>query len=207
MTSRLLVYLGEFGSRDLQLRKGYSSLFNYLVEGLNYSEAAASRRITGARMLKKMPALFALIEQGDLHLSALQLLAPYIGNEGDAELLNLCRRKSKRAIEELLARRFATPPVKREVVRLFAVPIKQHVVEPVDETPESRQRETGGVFEPQVSGLHYDHLKPFSVGGLSTIENIRLACPNHNGFFAREFFGREKMEYEIARRRGGTPAR
>jgi len=41
--------------------------------------------------------------------------------------------------------------------------------------------------------LEYDHIRPFSLGGRSDIQNIRYLCKTHNLRAAIETFGREKM--------------
>ncbi|HUL60249.1 MAG TPA: HNH endonuclease [Anaeromyxobacteraceae bacterium] len=41
--------------------------------------------------------------------------------------------------------------------------------------------------------LEYDHIKPVSQGGKSTVENVRVACRAHNFFHAEETHGRAHM--------------
>ena len=41
--------------------------------------------------------------------------------------------------------------------------------------------------------LHYDHIKPFAVGGLSEAGNLRLLCSCHNKLMAEKHFGKEFM--------------
>ena len=45
--------------------------------------------------------------------------------------------------------------------------------------------------------LQYDHIQPFSVGGVNTEANLRLRCSTHNRLAAIEFFGRGKMAKSI----------
>lgn len=42
--------------------------------------------------------------------------------------------------------------------------------------------------------LQFDHLKPFSLGGESTVENLRTHCSVHNRLNAVRFFGMQKMK-------------
>jgi len=44
------------------------------------------------------------------------------------------------------------------------------------------------------NNLELDHIIPFSLGGESTTENLRLLCKTHNLMFAENTFGREKIE-------------
>jgi len=44
------------------------------------------------------------------------------------------------------------------------------------------------------NNLELDHIVPFSLGGESTTENLRLLCKTHNLMYAEEIFGRETIE-------------
>lgn len=65
----LLHHLKEVDSRRLYLDAGHSSLWAYCTRELNYSEAAAHRRIQAMRALREMPAIESKIENGSLSLS------------------------------------------------------------------------------------------------------------------------------------------
>ena len=55
--------------------------------------------------------------------------------------------------------------------------------------------------------LQLDHILPLAAGGLSTVDNCRLACEVHNDLAARLFFGDEWMDrYTPGKRRGRLPA-
>lgn len=43
-------------------------------------------------------------------------------------------------------------------------------------------------------GLQIDHLKPLSLGGSTTLENLRLLCRTHNQLAAIRHFGKERMQ-------------
>ncbi len=57
ITLKFLLHLGEFDIRKLYLELGYSSLFDYCVRKLGYSESSAYRRIESARCLRDNPEL------------------------------------------------------------------------------------------------------------------------------------------------------
>lgn len=40
--------------------------------------------------------------------------------------------------------------------------------------------------------LEFHHLKPWAVGGPTTVGNVQLRCRRHNGYEARVFFGRDR---------------
>ncbi len=48
---------------------GYSSLYSYLTEGLGYSEGAAQRRISAAKLYKEVPSIAKDLLTGTLNLS------------------------------------------------------------------------------------------------------------------------------------------
>jgi len=51
--------------------------------------------------------------------------------------------------------------------------------------------------------LELDHVEPWAVGGESTMENLRLRCRAHNQRYARQYFGKSRVEaaVQLARRR------
>jgi hypothetical protein len=111
----LLVHLGEVDARELHVEKGYPSLFAYCTEVLHFSESVAYHRIAAARAARAFPQVLEAVHSGELHLSGVRLLAPHLTPESCAELLARARRKSKRAIEEMLADRAPKPDVPAQV--------------------------------------------------------------------------------------------
>jgi hypothetical protein len=57
--------------------------------------------------------------------------------------------------------------------------------------------------------LELDHVDPWAVGGESTIENLRLRCRAHNQRYARQYYGRSRVEAAVqhARRRRAAAGR
>ena len=96
--------LVEFDRRRLYLREGCSSLFTYCTRVLHLSEGAAYNRIETARAARRYPKVLDALEQGDLTLTAVRLLAPYLTAENHEKLLVAARHGSKREIEELIAK-------------------------------------------------------------------------------------------------------
>ena len=114
----LLVHLGEVDARELYLGEGHPSLFAYCTEVLHLSESVAYHRITAARAARAFPRVLDAVRSGELHLSAVRLLAPQLTLENHAELIERARHKSKRAIEQMLADRAPKPDVPAQVRRL-----------------------------------------------------------------------------------------
>jgi hypothetical protein len=87
LTAEVLAHLADLEARMLHLELGYSSAFAYCVQALGLSEAAAGRRLTGARVCRQFPEAFALVAAGELHLSALCELRPHLTAEMRARCL------------------------------------------------------------------------------------------------------------------------
>jgi hypothetical protein len=95
-------------------------LFEYCVEALGLCESTAGRHIAAARVCRSHPEVFALVASGALHASALSLLRKHLTPENAEELFELCKRRSARKVEEVLAARFPRPNVRDLVRRLPA---------------------------------------------------------------------------------------
>ena len=54
--------------------------------------------------------------------------------------------------------------------------------------------------------LELDHVHPWAVGGASTIENLRLRCRAHNQRYARQYFGKSRVEAAVQHARRQRPA-
>src|SRR6267154_2146224 len=105
-TATFLAHLAEMDARRLYLPAGYPSLHTYCVQVLHESEDAAYRRITAARAACRFPAIFEALADGRLHLTAVNLLAPYLTPESAADLLAAAAHRTRAGIELLVAERF-----------------------------------------------------------------------------------------------------
>jgi len=70
----VLDHLREIEARRLYLRLGYSSLFDYTVRELHYTEASAWRRIKAMRLCRETRGVRAWLQDGSLNLSNAALL-------------------------------------------------------------------------------------------------------------------------------------
>ena len=70
----VLDHLREIDARRLYLRRGYSSLFDYTVRELRYTEAAAWRRIKAMRLCRETRGVRERLQDGSLNLSNAALL-------------------------------------------------------------------------------------------------------------------------------------
>lgn len=69
LTQVMILHISEMDRRKLYLKFAYSSLFEYLIKEIGYSEGAAQRRIDAARLLVTVPELAGKIESGQIKLT------------------------------------------------------------------------------------------------------------------------------------------
>ncbi len=267
------------------LRYGFSSLHQYLVRGLKYSDGAANRRIRAARLYLKKPEVCELLRRREVSLCTLSEILD------EPEMLSEIKGKSKREVEELVALKsgkdtrvrervvpvvvkkaveqrsaFATPPVGGQSVTPPPVVIRQEMVleerlkvtfsysreksAKIEQAREILSRKYSGkgvsiedlflegieqilaaegskkekmgtrkergsknrrYISPKVKkevlerdggcctyrnkdgsvcgsrwSVEFDHIKPVAIGGVSSVENLRLLCRNHNQLMARD---------------------
>ena len=110
-TAELIALLAELDSRRLYLGLGYSSMFTFCTQALHLSESAAYARITAARAARRFPMLLGRLDDGDITLTTVSLLAAHLTDENHEVLLDAARHKSKRDVEELVACLHAQPVV------------------------------------------------------------------------------------------------
>jgi hypothetical protein len=121
-TATLLAHLAEVDARRLYAPAGYPSMFAYCLEELHLSEETACKRIRAARAARQFPAVYALLADGRLHLTAVVMLAPYLTPENADGLLAAATHQSKARIEQLLAERFPRPDLP-ERIQVLAPPL------------------------------------------------------------------------------------
>lgn len=117
-TARLIGLLIEVDSRKLYAGQGYASLFTYCVHALHLSEHAAYLRIEAARLTRRFPAILDKLSDGSLHLTAVSLLGPHLTPANHGELLDEARHKSKREVEQVIARLRPQPDVPAVIRKL-----------------------------------------------------------------------------------------
>ena len=120
-TAHLIALLMEVDARKLYATQSCSSLFTYCVRVLHLSEHAAYLRIEAARAARRFPAILDRVADGSLHLTAVSLLAPHLTVDNHIEVLDAAHHKSKRDVEQLVARLRPQPDV-AAVVRKLPVP-------------------------------------------------------------------------------------
>jgi 5-methylcytosine-specific restriction endonuclease McrA len=114
----VIEHLVELDRRRLYLEQACSSLYSFCIERMGYSENEALKRARVARLAGRLPQVLDELRSGALHLTALFLLAPHLTEQNADGLLSDARGKSRRVLEELLARRYPKPDVEARVERI-----------------------------------------------------------------------------------------
>src|SRR6188474_1296455 len=100
-TAALLVAIAEIDERKLWARHACSSMFSFCMERFHMSEQVTAKRIWAARTARRFPVV--LVARGELHLSAIHLLARHLTTENHLRVLERARHKSSREVERLVA--------------------------------------------------------------------------------------------------------
>jgi hypothetical protein len=120
-TAALVAHLAEMERRGLHLALGFRSLYVYCRSVLHLSEHESYNRMEAARVARRFPVVLPMLAEGLLHLTAVSLLGPRLGDENHLALLGGAIHKSKREVEVLLARWFpkveAAPSVRKLPIR------------------------------------------------------------------------------------------
>jgi hypothetical protein len=116
--ARLVAHLAEFDARRLYLGAGYPSLFSYCCQMLRLSESGAYNRIEVARAARRVPPIFEMLAEGSLTLATARLLAPHLTVGNAEEILAAAAFKSRRAVEEIVARLAPKPDAPSSVRKL-----------------------------------------------------------------------------------------
>lgn len=98
-----LARLSEFDVRGLAQAAGYPTLYAYCVGELGWQENTAFERVQAARLLRRLPGLGRLIENGGTKLTALVILGPYLQEDCYEELLAEAKGLGRRDLEALAA--------------------------------------------------------------------------------------------------------
>lgn len=112
-TFALLEYLCEVDQRRDYASELYSSLFDYLVRGLKYSESQSAERVAAVRLMRQNEEARESIQTGKLTLTSAAQIQRFIqaerkvadkpvSSDRASELIQTCSGKSKREVEKLL---------------------------------------------------------------------------------------------------------
>jgi 5-methylcytosine-specific restriction endonuclease McrA len=100
------------------LKEGYSSLYEFCIRYLNYSEGETHRRIQACRLTSKVEQVKPLLEEGALSLTTLSLLSPVLNNDNAAQILPQVAHLPSRQVEKVIHEHFPELKVKPEVLKV-----------------------------------------------------------------------------------------
>jgi hypothetical protein len=98
----LLVHLAEVETRGIHRARRCASLYTYCIYELRFSEDAAARRSSAARLVKEFPLLFDAVTNGELHLTGLLMLGPHLTPENHVEVLARAKFRTKKELANLV---------------------------------------------------------------------------------------------------------
>ncbi|HEY6725068.1 MAG TPA: hypothetical protein VI197_13620 [Polyangiaceae bacterium] len=81
------------------------------------------RRVRAARVARRFPVVFQRVADGELHLTALTLLAPYLTDENHLELLTLAKHRTKQEVLRLVRKLDPQPTVRDRIEPLGPEPV------------------------------------------------------------------------------------
>jgi hypothetical protein len=114
-TVALILHLAEFDARQLYRGAGFPSLFQYCVAVLRLSEDAAANRIAAVRMARRCPAIVEMLLEGRLSPTTVRLIAARATPDNREELVAMADGKTRRQVEDELARRFPSADVRPSI--------------------------------------------------------------------------------------------
>jgi 5-methylcytosine-specific restriction endonuclease McrA len=101
VTDQILFCIQEIDLKKSYLKLGFSSLFDYLVKFQKYSEGAAQRRISAARLLREIPGLAEKLQTGSINLSQLAKLQVAIKQEQKSTAIPVKTSKKAAILEKM----------------------------------------------------------------------------------------------------------
>jgi len=125
LTLLAIDHLLEVDKRRLYAVQAYPSLFAYCTGYLGYSNAAAARRMSAARAIRRFPRVRGMLERRELTLSTLSLISGELRGADAGKLIDAIKGRSRRDAEEILAQ-FKGPVVQRERIKPVVVLAKSN---------------------------------------------------------------------------------
>ena len=87
-TAQLLVAIGEVDERKIWSRHACPSMFAFCVTRFHMSEQVTAKRIWAARTARRFPVVLEMVERGELHLSAIHVLATHLTADNCRDVLH-----------------------------------------------------------------------------------------------------------------------
>ena len=116
--ARIVEHIAEVDRRRLFLSRGYSSMFTYCTQALHLSESVAYKRIQAARVSRKYPPVLRMLDDGQLHITAVARLAKLLTRENHETVLARAAQRTKCELDELIAELAPKPDVRPSIRKL-----------------------------------------------------------------------------------------
>jgi hypothetical protein len=133
----ILHNLKEIELRKLHLELGFSSLFEYTVQSLGYSEDAAYRRISAMRLIKSLPQIEEKIASGSLSLTSACKIQSFFRQEEKQSKAAQVKSKLSTPDQKLTwiksLENKSTRDVEKEILKLNPMAIPQEKVRTLSE--------------------------------------------------------------------------
>jgi hypothetical protein len=121
-TVEIIESLVQCNREKAYLEHGCSTLWDFLVREMHYSNAAASRRYKAMKCAERFPQVIEMLRTHQLSLSTLAQAESLLGEVNDPdELLERLAGKSHREVERFVALERPVPRKPKEIVRRVAV--------------------------------------------------------------------------------------
>lgn len=121
LLQEILFTIKEIDARRLYLDFGYPNLFSYLTDGLGYSEGSAQRRIDGARLLRELPEISHLIQNGEIKLSQVSMLQKATRQVLKTQNQKVTREQKKLLIHKLSQKNYSDS--EQVIASFFNLPV------------------------------------------------------------------------------------
>jgi len=116
---KVLLYLREIDRRKLYLEEGFSSMFNFCVKYLKYSESTAVRRIKAERALGRSKRVINMLLSGEMTITGLSKIEPICRPENTEAILEKAAGCSCRELDILKAHYCPSEPKPEKVRPVF----------------------------------------------------------------------------------------
>lgn len=116
----VLFHLKEIEKRKLFSEKKFTSMFDYCVRELGYSEGAAQRRLTASRIIIEIPEIAQKIESGSLSLTNISQVNRFFKTtrekkEAFKKVEGLSKKDCEKKLFEMTGRKIESPDTKKRV--------------------------------------------------------------------------------------------
>ena len=115
--AKIIIHLGEIAERRLYLERGFSSMFDYCHRGLHFEPGEIWLRTQVSSCCRKFPELLVELANCSINLTVAGKVCAHLTPENKVEIIEFCRGKTARKVEEYLANRDPKPSLPHSLRR------------------------------------------------------------------------------------------